>query len=43
MELVFIGLIITATLIKELTCDLSSGDGGDADGRLSQPQESRKG
>ena len=42
MDLVFVGLIIMATLIKELSAALSSGDGGGADGRLSQPQGSRK-
>tara|TARA_B100000401_G_C52678675_1_gene658575 strand:+ start:319 stop:477 length:159 start_codon:yes stop_codon:yes gene_type:complete len=42
MELVFVALIITATLIKELSSQLNSGDGGGAHGRLSQPQGSRK-
>ena len=42
MELVFVGLIITATLIKELTSDLSSGDGGGADGRPSRLKDHGK-
>ena len=34
MELLFLALIITATVIKELRQGLNTGDGGDASGRL---------